>query len=255
MSKNSIHPSLKDKVVLITGGGSGIGAAHVQAFCEQGARVAFLDINTKASKALVAEISRTDAPTPIFIEVDLTDTKALLQAIDDAKQALGPIQVLVNNAAHDLRHELSEITEEFFDDRIAVNLKHLVFATQAVAPDMKKMGSGVIINTGSISWHAGFSDMPLYTTVKAGIEGLTRALAGSLGPDRIRVNCIIPGWVMTERQLTHWIDDDAKQLIAQNQCLPDSVMPEDIARMATWLASDDSRMCTNQTFVVDGRWI
>lgn len=255
MQRNSVHPSLADKVVLVTGGGSGIGAAHVRAFCAQGARVVFLDIDRDASQALVADLSGPGDKAPLFIETDLADIPALRSAIEAARSRLGDVDVLVNNAASDTRHSFAEIDEAYFDESIAVNLRHLVFAAQAVAPGMKARGGGAIINTGSITWRAGFGGLPLYAMAKAAIEGLTRALARDLGPDNIRVNCIVPGWVMTERQLTRWVDDAARERIRRMQCLPGLVQPEDIARMATWLGSDDSRMCTSQTFVVDGGWI
>ena len=255
MRRNSVHPSLAEKVVLITGGGSGIGEAHVRAFCAQGARVAFLDIDRDASQALVANLSGAGQDAPVFIETDLADIPALRAAIDAVRSRLGEVDVLVNNAANDTRHSLDEIDEAYFDDRIAVNLRHLVFAAQAVAPGMRARGGGVIVNTGSITWRAGFGGLPLYAMAKAAIEGLTRALARDLGPDNIRVNCIVPGWVMTERQLTHWVSEEARERIRRMQCLPGLVQPEDIAHMATWLASDDSRMCTSQSFVVDGGWV
>ncbi|WP_108662935.1 SDR family NAD(P)-dependent oxidoreductase [Acuticoccus kandeliae] len=255
MPQNSIHPSLKDKLVLITGGGSGIGASHVAAFCAQGARVAFFDIAREASEAVVAKNADAPGGAPLFLEVDLTDIPALRAGIEAVRDRLGEIEVLVNNAADDTRHTLDDVDEAYFEDRIAVNLRHMVFAAQAVAPGMRARGSGVIINTGSITWHAAFGGLPLYAMAKAGVEGLSRSLARELGPDNIRVNCIIPGWVMTERQLTLWVDDAARAKIKQMQCLPGLVQPEDIANMATWLASDDSRMCTSQIFVVDGGWI
>ncbi|WMS41422.1 SDR family NAD(P)-dependent oxidoreductase [Acuticoccus sp. MNP-M23] len=255
MRQNSSHPSLNGRNVLITGGGSGIGAAHVEAFCAQGANVTFFDIDTAASAALVERLESAGGTVPVFQNVDLTDIAALRDAIDTASARHGTIDVLVNNAANDTRHKFSEIEDAYFDDRVAVNLKHLVFAAQAVAPGMAAKGGGVIINTGSITWHAGFGGLPLYAMAKAGIEGLTRALARDLGPDNIRVNCIIPGWVMTERQLAHWVDDAARARIKEMQCLPGYVLPEDCAHMATWLASDDSRMISSQIFVVDGGWI
>ncbi|TNC72803.1 SDR family oxidoreductase [Rubellimicrobium roseum] len=255
VTKNSIHPSLAGKVVLVTGGGSGIGAAHVAEFCAQGATVGFLDVAEDASRQLVEQVTAAGHKPPRFLRTDLTDVAALQAAIAAFAAEAGAVDVLVNNAAHDERHELDAITPEYFEERIAVNLRHLVFAIQAVAPGMRAKGAGVIVNTGSISWRAGFGGMPLYMAAKAGIEGLTRALARDLGPDGIRVNCILPGWVMTERQLTLWVDDAARKLIAERQCLGGYVEPADIARMATWLASDDSQMITNQTFVVDGGWI
>lgn len=250
----SRHPSLANKSVFISGGGSGIGAAHVRAFAEQGARVGFVDVVEDESRALIDAIAAEGHLRPVFVRGDLRDTTQLKDALGEIVAANGDIDVLLNNAANDQRHSLDEVTPEFFDDRIAVNLKHFVFAAQAVAPAMQRRGAGVIINTGSISWRGGFGNMPLYMTAKAGIEGLTRALARDLGPHGIRVNCIIPGWTMTERQLTLWVDDAARQTIKEKQCLPDAVYPQDIANMATFLACDDSRMVTGQVMVVDGGW-
>lgn len=254
MTQFAHYPSLKNKVVLVTGGGSGIGAAHVREFTGQGARVAFFDLDDGASADLVRSLEEAGRHPPLFLKVDLRDIGALKRAIQVVAGELGDIDILINNAANDQRHTLDEVTEEFFDERIAVNLRHFVFAAQAVAPAMKARKNGVIVNTGSMSWRAGFGGMPLYTTSKAAIEGLNRALARDLGPYNIRVNCIIPGWVMTDRQLALWVDDAARARIREMQCLPGFVEPTDIARMATFLASDDSRMCTNQTFVVDGGW-
>ena len=254
MDSFSNHPSLKGRVVLVTGGATGIGAAHVRAFAEQGAQVAFFDIAAEAGEALVAEVEAAGGPRPLFRRTNLADLSDLEAAMGAVAESLGDVDVLLNNAANDQRHTIEEVTEAFFDDRVAVNLRHLFFAAQAVVPGMKRKGGGVILNTGSMSWRAAMGGMPIYLMAKAGIEGLTRALARDLGPHRIRVNSIIPGWVMTERQLTLWVDDEGRRKIAQSQCLPGTVQPEDIARMATFLASDDSRMCTNQSFVVDGGW-
>ena len=253
MTEHSIHPSLKDKRVLITGGATGIGEAHVRAFAAQGARVAFLDIAAEAGEAL-AESLAGERHRPLFRRTDVTDLADLEAGIAEAVAEIGDIEVLVNNAANDTRHTLAEVTAESFDAGIAVNLRHVLFASKAVVPGMQRAGGGVIVNTGSISWRAGLSGIPVYVTAKAGIEGLTKGLAREFGPDRIRVNAIIPGWVMTERQVTLWFDDEGRKLLEANQCLPDLIEPADIARMATWLASDDSRMCTSQTFVVDGGW-
>lgn len=255
MAQHSKHPSLEGKVVLITGGATGIGAAHVEAFAAQGAKVAFLDIAEDAGEALADEIASGGHPRPFFRRTDLTDLGDLDAALGETASTLGDIAVLVNNAANDQRHTLDDVTEETFDANVAVNLRHLVFAAKAVVPGMKRLGGGVIINTSSMSWRVAFPGLPLYLMAKAGIEGLTRALARELGPHRIRVNTIVPGWVMTERQVSLWFDEKGAALLAQSQCLPDKVEPRDIANMATFLASDDSRMCTNQSFVVDGGWI
>jgi D-xylose 1-dehydrogenase len=254
MNAYALYPSLKSKVVLITGGGSGIGAEHVAQFLAQGAAVGFIDNNREASEALVAELAEKNIGAPDFLHADLRDVGALERAIADFAGRRGDIDILLNNAAHDQRHTLEDLTVEFFDERIAVNLRHLAFAAKAVAPAMKRKGRGAIVNFGSMSWRVGFGGMPIYMTAKAGIEGLTRALARDLGPFGIRVNCIIPGWIMTKRQLDLWVDEEAKARIRRSQCLPDLVQPADVSRMALWLAADDSRMCTSQTFTVDGGW-
>lgn len=244
----SRHPSLEGRVVVVTGGATGIGAAHVEAFRLQGARVTFLDVDERAGRALAA------ATGARFLACDLADLPALDQGMTEAAED-GPIEVLVNNAANDARHDLLDVTADGFEHNVAVNLRHLVFAAKAVVPGMRARGGGVILNTGSISWRGGFGGMPLYMTAKAGIEGLTRALARDLGHDRIRVNCIVPGWVMTEKQLKERVDEAGRHMIAERQFLPDPVEPHDVAAMATWLASDDAKACTAQCFVVDGGWI
>lgn len=251
---SSRHPSLAGRVVVVTGGATGIGAAHVEAFAAQGARIAFLDID-EAGFALAERIAGAGAPAPLFVPCDLTDIAALEAAMAQVAAELGSVEILVNNAANDVRHDLHEVTPALFEASIGVNLRHLVFAAKAVVPGMRERGGGVILNTGSISWRGGFGGMPLYMTAKAGIEGLTRALARDLGPNRIRVNCIIPGWVMTDKQLRERVDDSARAMIAERQFLPDPVEPRDVAAMATWLASDDARACTAQCFIVDGGWI
>jgi D-xylose 1-dehydrogenase len=243
------YPSLRDKVVFVTGGATGLGAAFVEHFADQGARVAFVDIQADAGERLAKSVGAT------FVECDVRDIPALRAAIGSAAQQLGPITVLVNNAANDQRHEHAEVTVELWDERVQVNLRHHFFATQSVAPMMRAAGGGSVINLGSISVHAGFVDMPAYIASKAAIEGLTRTLARELGPDRIRVNCVLPGWVMTERQLTYWVTPAAEERIAGAQCLPGKLEPADLARMVLWLAADDSRMCTGQKWIVDAGWI
>jgi NAD(P)-dependent dehydrogenase (short-subunit alcohol dehydrogenase family) len=252
MSGFAIYPSLRDRVVFITGGASGIGAAEVAHFAAQGARVAFVDIAEAPARALVARLVEAEHPEPFFQPCDITDTAALQAAIAAAAARLGPITVLVNNAANDQRHRWQDMTPEYWDERMAVNLKHQFFAIQAVAPMMAAAGGGAIVNFGSISWHAGQGGMPAYTTAKAAIEGLTRGMARDLGPDNIRVNCVIPGWVMTERQVTLWLTTEAEANLMKAQCLKTKVMPDDVARLVLWLAADDSRICTSQLWVVDG---
>ncbi len=249
----AIYPSLSGRNVLVTGGASGIGAAIVRAFAAQGAKVGFVDLLEDAGAALAAELSAGGADVR-FLPVDLTDIAALRDAVAAFAAALGPIDVLVNNAANDTRHDWRTETPETWDARVAVNLRHFFFAIQAVAPGMIEAGRGSIVNFGSISWRTGLGGMPAYTASKAGIEGLTRSFARDLGPHRIRVNCVLPGWVMTERQLALWVDENAARVIAERQCLPDRIQPDDLARMVLFLASDDSAMCTSQSFVVDGGW-
>jgi NAD(P)-dependent dehydrogenase (short-subunit alcohol dehydrogenase family) len=249
---DAIYPSLRDRVVLITGGAMGIGAAHVAHFAAQGARVAFLDIEEAAAHALCERLAAEGRPRPLFRHCDLRDIAALRQSIAQIASALGPISILLNNAAHDQRHQWQDMTLEYWEDRLQVNLRHQFFAIQAVAPMMQQAGGGSIINFGSISWHLGQGGMPAYTTSKAGIEGLTRSFARDLGGDHIRVNCIIPGWIMTERQRTLWLTPEAEADTLKAQCLKRLLVPDDVSRLALWLAADDSRMCTSQTWVVDG---
>jgi NAD(P)-dependent dehydrogenase (short-subunit alcohol dehydrogenase family) len=254
-ANDAVYPSLRDRVVLITGGATGIGAAHVAHFAAQGARVAFLDIQDEPAEALAARIAEAGQPRPLFLHCDLTKTAELQAAIREAAAQLGPVDVLVNNAAHDQRHKWQEVTEAYWEDRLAVNLRHQFFAIQAVAPMMQAKGRGSIVNFGSISWHVGQGGMPAYTTAKAGVEGLTRSFARDLGPDRIRVNCVIPGWIMTERQKALWLTPEAEAATLTAQCLKSMLVPDDVSRLVLWLAADDSRMCTSQLFVVDGGWM
>jgi NAD(P)-dependent dehydrogenase (short-subunit alcohol dehydrogenase family) len=254
MSGDAIYPSLRDRAVLVTGGASGIGASLVEHFARQGARVAFLDVAQDAGTTLAERLAGEGYVQPVFRVCDLRDIPALQRAIAAAHEALGDVTVLVNNAAHDERHDWKDVSVDYWDDRIAVNLRHQFFAIQAVAPMMQRAGGGSIINFGSISWHLGQGGMPGYTSSKAAIEGLTRSFARDLGPDKIRVNCILPGWIMTERQLALWLTPEAEAERARGQCISDRIYPADVARMALWLAADDSRMCTNQTWTVDGGW-
>jgi NAD(P)-dependent dehydrogenase (short-subunit alcohol dehydrogenase family) len=251
----AVYPSLKDRVVFITGGGSGIGESLVEHFCAQGARVAFVDIAEAPSKALVERIAKKGDEKPLFMQCDLRDIEALRACIDKAKDALGPIRVLVNNAGNDDRHWTKDVTVEYWDDRMAVNVRHQFFAAQAVRPQMRDAGGGSIINFGSITWMVGDGDCPAYVTSKAAITGMTRALAREFGPERIRVNCMVPGWVLTERQVKLWLTPDGEKQIDERQCLKDRLYAPDIARMALFLAADDSRMCSSQHFIVDGGWV
>lgn len=247
-------PSLVDRTVLITGGATGIGESFVEHFVAQGAKVGFLDIDQNAGEALAERLG--DARhKPLFLRCDLTDIDALKKAIADVRAAFGPIGVLINNAANDVRHSIESVTPESFDKGIAVNLRHQFFAAQAVVEDMKSLKGGSIINLGSISAHIDLLELPVYITAKAGIEGLTRTLARELGSWGIRVNCLIPGWIMTERQLAEWVTPEAIASIERNQCLPHKLYPDDVARLMLWLAADDSRSCTAQRWVVDGGWM
>jgi D-xylose 1-dehydrogenase len=248
------YPSLKDRAVLVTGGASGIGAALVEQFVRQGARVGFIDIDVQAASALLAQL--TDAAhAPAFAQADLTDIAALEAAIAELRSRIGPITVLLNNAANDQRHAIEATTPQSWDAGIAVNLKHQFFAARNVAADMKAAGGGSIVNFGSVSWMLKQGGMPVYTTAKSAVQGLTRSLARDFGPFGIRVNTLVPGWVMTERQVRLWLDDKGRADIARGQCLTPLLMPDDIARMALFLAADDSAMCTAQDFIVDGGWV
>jgi D-xylose 1-dehydrogenase len=255
MNNNAIYPSLKDRAVFITGGGSGIGASIVEHFCAQGSKVAFVDIAREASEALVKAIAEKGLPAPLFIECDITNIPALQKAIAEARQQLGPIRVLVNNAAHDQRHPIDTVTPEYWDERYAVNLKHQFFAAQAVYKDMAAAGGGAIVNLGSTSWVIGQGGMPCYTSAKSAVAGLTRALARDFGPLNIRVNCILPGWIMTERQLKLWLTPEGEEELMKRQCLKRKLVPADIARAVLFFAADDSGACTNQNYIVDGGWV
>lgn len=244
------YPSLQDRQVLVTGGATGIGACLVEQFVAQGAKVGFIDIAAEAGEALAARL-----PGSRFVSADLTDIAALQEAIGQLRAQLGGLfTVLLNNAANDRRHSLESVTPADWDAGLQVNLKHQFFAAQALLPDMRSAGFGSIINFGSISWMLKQGGMPAYTTAKAAVQGLTRSLARDLGPHRIRVNTLAPGWVMTEKQLKHRVDDAARAEIARGQCINAPLMAEDIARMALFLAADDSAMCTAQDFIVDGGW-
>jgi len=247
------YPSLQDRAVLITGGATGIGMTLVEEFAAQGARTGFIDIDVPAAEALVARLGGA-RHVPIFVAADITDTDALDAAIAAVRARIGPITVLLNNAANDRRHSIDETTSASWDAGIAVNLKHQFFAAKNVAADMKANGGGSIVNFGSVSWKLKQGGMPVYTTSKAAVQGLTRSLARDLGPFAIRVNTLVPGWVMTDKQIRLWLDERGKQDIARGQCINQPLQPEHIAHMALFLAADDSAMCTAQDFIVDGGW-
>ena len=254
-SQFASYPSLAGRVTFITGGASGIGAELVRQFARQRSRVAFIDIDDIAAKRLVETAAAEGSPGPYYIPCDVRDIEALQAAIEVAGRELGPVTVLINNAANDERHPFETVSVIDWDDRQNVNLRPHFFAIQSVAPMMRAAGGGSVINLGSITWHAGFGGLVGYSTAKAAVEGLTRAMARELGSDRIRVNCLIPGWTMTERQLGRWLTPDSDRDRERAQCLKDRLVPADVARLALWLAADDSRMCTNQNYIVDGGWI
>ena len=253
MSGWASYPSLRDRAVLVTGGASGIGESLVRAFHGQGARVAFMDLDRARGEQLRSELGSA-GPDPLFLEADLRDVEALRENTAAAASALGALRVLVNNAADDTRHAFESVTPEYWDDRIATNLRHQFFAAQAVATGMGSSGGGSIINMGSISWLLSQADMPCYTTAKAAVSGMTRALARELGPKGIRVNAVLPGAIMTERQVRLWKTPEYEQEILQGQCLKRLLAPEDVARLVLFLASDDSGGCTGQDYFVDGGW-
>ena len=249
------YPSLLGRPVLITGGASGIGASIVEHFAAQQARVTFLDLQREAGEALADRVAARGLDRPLFLPCDLTDLDALRKAVATSTERHGAPQALVNNAGNDDRHEVEAVTPDYWQNRMDTNLRHQFFASQAVRPGMHSAGGGSIICFGSISWMAGESGYIAYVTAKAAIGGLTKGLARELGPERIRVNCVVPGWVMTQRQIDLWLDEEGERQIKERQCLPDKLMPADIARMVLWLASDDSRMCTAQNFIVDAGWV
>ena len=251
MTGYATYPSLAGRVAFVSGGASGLGAEFVRQLAAQGARVGFVDVDRERGEALHRELG----DETLFLPCDVRDVPALTEALGQTADRLGPIRVLVNNAADDRRYKVEEFDVALWDDRMAVNVRHHFFAAQAVAPMMRAAGGGSIINLGSISAHIDLLELPAYITAKAGIEGLTRTLARELGPWEIRVNCIIPGWIMTEKQLTEWVTPEAEASIARNQCLPGKLFPDDVARMVLWLAADDSRSCTAQKWIVDGGWM
>jgi len=252
MAEMTLYPSLKGKTVLITGGGSGIGEALTRAFIAQGCNVGFLDYDKEVSQRLVDELASDRLH---FEYCDLRDIDALKQSVKAVSAALGHINVLVNNAARDDRHTLESVTSEYFDERIATNIKHQLFASQAVVADMEKAGGGSIINMGSTSWMIGQGGMPCYTTAKSAVQGLTRGLARDLGPKHIRVNCVVPGWIMTERQISMWLTEESEKELMQRQCVKRKLVPDDIARFVLFMASDEASACSNQTYIVDGGWV
>ena len=243
----AVYPSLANKTVVITGGGSGIGEVMVEGFARQKSRVFFLDVADSESKALVARLGNGVQ----FIKTDVTDIEALRAAFSGIIAQAGPVSVLVNNAANDDRHEFEEVTPAYWEQRLAVNLRHYFFGAQFVTPGMKKAGGGSIINMGSVSWHSAIPEIPIYETAKAGIEGMTRALARDLGDSNIRVNCVVPGAIRTPRQMKLWHTPEEEAKILAQQCLKARVDPIHVTAMVLFLASDDARMCTAHNYWVD----
>ena len=250
----AIYPDLADKVVLVTGGAAGIGEFIVRAFAAQKAVVAFVDIQKERGEKLAAELT-AQSQRAHFAPVDVTDTAALQKAIGDFAAKLGPIGVLINNAAHDERHATDTVTAEYWDDRIAVNLKHQFFAAQAVLPGMKAAGGGSIVNFGSTSWMIGQGGMAVYTAAKSAVLGLTRSLARDYGQFNIRVNTVAPGWIMTERQIEKWLTPEGEAELMKRQCLKRRLQPAELAKFTLFLASDEASACTNQNYIVDGGWV
>jgi D-xylose 1-dehydrogenase len=245
------YPSLREKRVFITGGGSGIGACLVEAFARQHARVAFIDVAEAASAALAQKLAAQGLPAPWWRVCDVTNVSALQSAIREAAATLGHFTVLVNNVASDDRHAIADITPEYWDERMAVNQRPAFFAVQAVLPGMKAQGGGSIVNIGSTGWQAKEGAYPAYATAKSSVMGLTRGLAKPLGSHRIRINVVSPGWVMTERQLKLWAVPEMDKELARIQCVPDPIQAHHIAAMILFLASDDAGACTGQEYIVD----
>ncbi|NUU00638.1 SDR family NAD(P)-dependent oxidoreductase [Herbaspirillum robiniae] len=252
--EHAIYPSLAGKRVVVTGGGTGIGAALVTAFAEQGAQVFFLDIAEEESRALAASL-KDSVHAPVFLPCNLLDLDALAAAFARIGESAGTVDVLVNNAANDDRHTMADVSPAYWDERMAVNLRHQFFCAQAVAPGMRAQGRGVILNFGSISWHLGLPNLTLYMTAKAGIEGLTHGLARDLGAHGIRVNCILPGAIRTPRQTRLWHNPEEEAKILAAQCLPGRIDPHDVAAMALFLASDSAGKCTGRNYYVDAGWL
>jgi NAD(P)-dependent dehydrogenase (short-subunit alcohol dehydrogenase family) len=249
----AIYPSLADKRVIVTGGASGIGEGLVEAFVRQGARVAFVDIAEEAGDGLVERLAQGARHRPLFERLDLRDLDALAATFARFEEALGGVDVLINNAANDDRHTIEQVTPDYWDERMQINLRHQFFAAQAVVPAMKRGGGGVILNFGSISWHLALGELVLYQTAKAAIEGLTRSLARDLGRSNIRVNTIVPGNVKTPRQMK-WYTPEGEAEIVAAQCLDGRILPADVAALVLFLSSDDAKMCTAHNYWIDAGW-
>ncbi len=247
------YPDLPGKLVVVTGGGTGIGAAIVEAFAGQGAHVVFLDVQDAPSQQLTHKLAQSSFP-PRYVHCDLTDLEQLGAAFAGIARDYGAVDILVNNAANDQRHQVQEVTAQYWDQSLAVNLRHQFFCAQAVLPGMQEKKSGVILNFGSISWHLALAGLPLYMASKAAIEGLTRGLARELGPHGIRVNCIVPGAVNTPRQMALWQTPESEGEILAAQCLPQRVQPDDVAALTLFLASSNAARCSGREYFVDAGW-
>ena len=246
---------LESKRVFITGGGSGIGASIVEHFCEQGSEVYFIDINEDESKKLIEDIKNKNYSLPTFIKCDLLNIKELQKTIADIISNKGPINILINNAANDTRHKIDDVTVEYWDERINVNLRHFFFTVQAVKKSMIENNGGVIINMGSTSWMVGQGGMAAYTAAKSGVVGMTRSFARDLGEFNIRVNSVVPGWVMTQRQIDLWLNDESEKELMKRQCLKEKLMPHELAQAVLFFSSEQSSGCTNQSYIVDKGWL
>ncbi|MDB2709669.1 SDR family oxidoreductase [Candidatus Pelagibacter bacterium] len=251
----AIYDDLKHKRVFVTGGGSGIGASIVEHFCQQGSEVYFIDINEEASNKLVLECKNKKLSVPTFIKCDLLNIKDLQKTISKIIDNNGAIDVLINNAANDERHSIDEVTEEFWNERININLRHYFFTVQSVKKAMIANKGGSIINIGSASWMIGQGGMAAYTAAKSGVVGLTRSFARDLGEFDIRVNSVVPGWVMTERQIEKWLTPESEADMMKKQCLKHKLIPSDIAKAVLFFGSNASSGCTNQDYVVDKGWL
>jgi len=249
------YPSLRGRVVVVTGGASGIGEEIVEQFVRQGAKVAFLDVQNEAGMQLVSRIGANCDAAPYFLECDLTDTEALQKSVQAILARFKTVDVLVNNAGNDSRHSVDEVTPEYWDRTMAVNLRHQFFMSQAVIPAMREAGRGSIINMSSISWIIPSTGLPVYVTAKAAVVGLTRTLAHELGGHNVRVNCVLPGAILTERQRQLWFTDAYMAEILKRQALKRMIMPDEVARLVLFLAADDSSAITNQDYVIDGGWV
>jgi len=252
MNEVAIYPSLENKIVLITGGASGIGESIVEHFIMQKSKVVFLDIEDQLAENLINKIYKKYSSKPTYLKCDLKNTNQLKEKINEVSSQIGKISILVNNAANDERHDIDSVTPEYWDDRININLKHYFFASQAVYRDMKDLGKGAIVNIGSFSWMKGIGGMSCYTTAKSAIMGLTRSLARDFGVYNIRVNCVVPGWIITERQKKLWLTPEIEKKQIEDQCIKRMLQPDDISKTVLFFASEQSSGCTAQNYIVDG---